>query len=73
MSYGGQCVYCGEPVQTEHAAYRITGIEYTRDQGGANVIHDRERQPNWIAHKLCAEREIDKKRRGIHPDQSALV
>lgn len=73
MSYGGECAYGDGPVDAEHAAYRITGVEFTREQGGANVIHDRERVPNWIAHQRCAEKAIREKRQGIAEGQATLA
>ena len=73
MSYGGLCAFCGERVEAEYAAYRVSGVEYTRDQGGANVIHDRERQPGWIAHKHCHERDLRRRRQGIHPAQESIL
>ncbi len=73
MSYGGPCVYCGDAVEAENAAYRVAGLEFTRDQGGANVIHDRQRVPDWIAHKSCAEEALRKKQRGIAVEQESLL
>lgn len=73
MSYGGQCVYCGNEVSAENAAYQVKGLEFTREQGGANVIRGRERVKDWIAHQPCAERELEKRRKGIPPEQPPLL
>ncbi len=73
MSYGGECAFGDGPVSAEDAAYKVTGIEFTRDQGGANMIHDRERVPDWIAHKSCAERYLSDKKRGIAVGQATLI
>lgn len=52
----GNCAYCGGEVTTkQQAAFRVTGVELEREQGGANRIFAKEREPNWIAHRHCAE------------------
>jgi hypothetical protein len=72
MSYGGTCAYCGQPVDADYAAYRITGLEYTRHQGGPNAIHGRKRVPNWVAHKPCASKALRDEQLGIGPGQGTL-
>lgn len=73
MSYGGQCRYCDEAVDADYAAYRVSGIEMTRWQGGANVIHGRKREPNWIAHQQCAKEALRKESIGIDEGQESLL
>ena len=56
MPERGTCIHCHQPVrQSELAAFRVTGWEVERAQGGANRILDRKREPDIIAHAKCAE------------------
>lgn len=55
----GICEFCGNPVTGLHtAAFRIRGWEVERQDGGANRILGRERQPNRIVHAWCAEDDV---------------
>jgi hypothetical protein len=55
----GQCAFCPRPVlQNERAAFPVSGWEVEREQGGANRILGRTREPNVIAHAACAERHF---------------
>lgn len=55
----GSCAFCREPVMPlQKAAYPVTGWEIERDQGGANRIAGKERQPNLIAHARCLEAHL---------------
>lgn len=69
----GNCFLCGEPVEERQAAYRVTGWEAARSGGGANRIIGRERIIGIVAHRFCAEREAADRRRGIAPEQGALL
>lgn len=52
----GKCHFCLQDVlESQQAAYPIRGWELEREQGGANRILGREREPNVIAHATCAE------------------
>lgn len=74
MSYGGQCAFCSGRVEAEFAAYSLArGYEFTRQQGGANVIHGRIRKSDWIAHIQCVERALANERRGIASDQTSML
>ena len=66
--YRGLCEFCGRPVtDLEVAAFRVRGWEIERDQGGANTIAGRERQPNRIAHATCVRHFLE------HGLQEALL
>jgi hypothetical protein len=68
----GTCELCDRPVMaTERAAYRVRGWEISRQQGGANYIAGKERQPDRICHALCVERMVARDRLGLR-DQLAL-
>jgi hypothetical protein len=70
----GRCVMCDEPVDDRYPySRRVVGWEALRDgKGGANRIIDR--MPlGHLAHTHCAERRADRRRRGIHDDQGALL
>lgn len=59
MTTRGNCEFCGEPVPiTAVAAFPVKGWEVERDGGGANRILGREREPNRIAHAVCAEHHV---------------
>lgn len=59
MTPRGQCAFCPRQVlDTETAAFPVTGWEVERAQGGANRILGRTREPNVIAHAECAERHF---------------
>lgn len=63
----GTCHFCRQPVlDHEQAAFPVHGWELEREQGGANRILGREREPDVIAHAQCAEVHV---KRG---DQTAL-
>lgn len=52
----GTCEFCVRPVlETEKAAFPVTGWEIERDAGGANQIFDRERVEGVIAHESCVK------------------
>jgi hypothetical protein len=69
----GRCEFCGALVhEHEKAAFRIRGWEVERDQGGANRILGRERQPNRIVHARCVEHHFALERHGIAGGQLQL-
>jgi hypothetical protein len=57
VSYRGRCEKCGEEVNPERdarrAAYRVTGYEIERAEGGSNQIKNRERQLGKVWHEGC--------------------
>ena len=56
----GLCEKCHEPVvEPQVPAYPVTGWELLRKQGGANVIHLRERIPNRVRHQKCLPKTND--------------
>jgi hypothetical protein len=56
MIQRGVCEFCKRGVfPNEKAAFRVRGWEIERDQGGANSIVGRERQPDRIVHALCVK------------------
>jgi hypothetical protein len=74
MTFGGRCMFCGQDVlDADHAAYRVTGWEFTRMGGGANQIRGRERVPDLIAHVACVQLKLSRARAGIADDQMELA
>lgn len=56
----GTCPFCIRPVlETDTAAFPVTGWEVERAQGGANRILGRERVPDTVAHESCVKAHVD--------------
>jgi hypothetical protein len=73
VSYLGPCTFCDEYVAERDAAYPIRGWEVVRRGGGANRILGRERVEGQVAHRWCAEREVQRRQAGIADGQGALL
>ena len=66
MKVFGTCEICGKTVtDLTSRAYRVRGWEIVRQQGGANKITGKVREPERIAHGRCAEDDAKKERRGL--------
>ena len=72
MTYRGTCEFCQREVSNgQRAAFRVRGWEVERDQGGANHILGRERQPDRIVHARCVEEQVRLEKLGLR-DQLTL-
>lgn len=69
--FRGVCEFCGKDVGEKHrAAFRVRGWELERQQGGANQIVGKERQPNRIAHATCARAAVRAESKGLRNQMS---
>jgi hypothetical protein len=66
MTFVGKCEICNEDVTTgQRAAYRVHGWEIQRSAGGANQIHGKVREPDRVAHAVCAESQLRREKLGL--------
>ena len=59
MRYEGRCTWCGEPVERQHAAWKVEGYEVAHSTGGANQIKNRERMPGNVWHQTTVKPCLD--------------